>query len=162
MFIATLLTLLATADSAPLDFRCDTLEVDSKAGRSLCTGNVVVIRGPVVMCCDKFEAQAAEDWQWKSFNCRGNVQAQRLSERVWAERATFQLDDSIIILQGSPILERGRSLMTGTKVSIDLKTDQANVASPRGRVSKNVQTETPYPTITKLRDTCPLPPKPKF
>ena len=48
MFIAVLLAMLSSTDTSPLDFRCDTLRVDSKAGQSLCTGNVVVIRGPRV------------------------------------------------------------------------------------------------------------------
>ena len=72
MFIAVLLTMLSSTETGPLDFRCDTLRVDSKAGESLCIGNVVVIRGPVLMCCDRFKAHrprlAMEVFQlsWKS------------------------------------------------------------------------------------------------
>ena len=162
MFIAVLLAMLSSTDTSPLDFRCDTLRVDSKAGQSLCTGNVVVIRGPVLMCCDQFEAQADQDWQWKSFSCRGQVKAQRFSERVWSNEATFNLKDSVITLQGSPILQRGRSLMTGSEVSIDLKSDNALITSPRGRVSKDAETASPHPPIIKLVDVCPLPDKPEF
>ena len=32
MFIAVLLTMLSSTETGPLDFRCDTLRVDSKAG----------------------------------------------------------------------------------------------------------------------------------
>ena len=162
MFIAVLLTMLSSTETGPLDFRCDTLRVDSKAGQSLCTGNVVVIRGSVLMCCDQFEAHADQDWQWKSFSCRGNVKAQRFSERVWATEATFNLNDSVITLRGRPVLQRGRSLMTGTKVSIDLKSDNARITSPRGRVSKDAQTASPYPPVVKLVDKCPLPDTPEF
>ena len=52
--------------------------------------------------------------------------------------------------------------MTGTKVSIDLKSDNARITSPRGRVSKDAQTANPYPPVVKLVDKCPLPDTPEF
>lgn len=163
MFMVTvLIASMLTSEAPPVEFRCDALKVDSGPGQSSCKGNVVVVRGPVLMCCDRFEAQANKDWQWESFQCSGNVRAQRGNEFVWADHATFSFEESLITLNGGPLLRRGRSLMTGKRVTIDLKNDQAQVASPRGRITQENGAEQTSVTPPKLHPECPVPTRPTF
>lgn len=163
MLMATLIIVsIISAEQPAVEFRCDALKVDSEPGQSSCTGNVVVVRGPVLMCCDHFEAKADKDWQWESFTCSGNVRAQRFTESVWADRATFLFDKSLITLHGNPILRRGRSLMTGTRVQIDLKNDQAQVVSPRGKIAKDVDAPKPLNKTPRLVIECPISARPSF
>ena len=163
MLAVTLIIALLTAPEAPpVEFRCDSLKVDSGPGQSSCTGNVVVVRGPVLMCCDRFQAQADKNWQWESFKCSGNVRAQRFTESIWADSATFLFEKSLITLSGDPILRRGRSLMTGTSVQIDLTNDQAQIKSPRGRIAKDLDSPQLLDAPPKLTTECPIPAKPSF
>lgn len=162
LLTALLLTALITSEEPPVEFRCDSLRVDSGPGESSCNGNVVVVRGPVLMCCDRFEAKADTDWQWESFSCEGNVRAQRFNERVWASRASFQFEKSLITLIGEPVLQRGRSLMTGSEVKIDLKNDRAHVAAPRGRIARETDTLNSASDGPKLTTECPIPTRPNF
>ena len=161
LIIVSLLTAEST-EPPPVEFRCDSLKVDSGPGQSSCKGNVVVVRGPVLMCCDNFKAQADEDWKWETFTCSGNVRAQRFNEFVWSDRATFLFEQSLITLTGKPILRRGRSLMTGKLVKIDLQNDQAHVSSPRGRIMEEAQLDKSLVEPPRLSSKCPLPPKPSY
>ena len=160
--LTVLVASLLASEAPPVEFRCDSLKVDSAPGESSCEGNVVVVRGPVLMCCDTFQAQANKDWQWETFQCTGNVRARRGNEFVWAKTATFALEKSLITLSGSPMLRRGRSLMTGKRVTIDLKNDQAQVALPRGRITQDPQEDEQSLYAPTLRSECPLPTPPTF
>jgi len=161
--MATLLVAsILTSEVPPVEFRCDALKVDSGPGQCSCKGNVVVVRGPVLMCCDAFQAQANKDWQWETFQCSGNVRAQRGNEFVWADHATFSFGESLITLNGGPLLRRGRSLMTGQRVTIDLKNDQAQVTSPRGRITQETDADKRGVDAPELRSECPIPARPTF
>ena len=161
VFSAIIVMVLANAQP-PIDFRCDGLNVQSQSGTSTCKGNVVVSRGDVLMCCDFFEAKASTDWNWERFKCTGNVRVRRGNEFVWANKAEFNLESSVITIRGGPLLERGLSLMTGEEVRIDIKQDRAQISKPRGRISRQDPADTTAPTAPTLSKTCSIKERPDF
>ncbi|MCK5687900.1 hypothetical protein KAI87_01460 [Myxococcota bacterium] len=154
--------------SGPLDFRCDNMEIHSKPNRSTCVGNVIVQRGELLVCCDRFEGEADEKWGWQRFVCYDKVRAKRGDELMWAKRAEFVLSNGNLYLFGQPLVKRGMSVILGDKVVIDTQKDHAQVENPRARLyaadSKKGMTLKVQKTQpgAKLPAICPLPPRPKI
>ena len=151
------------APEAPLDFRCDRMQVFSKPNRTLCHDNVVVRRGDLLVCCAVFEGLADEDWGWEKFVCSENVRAQRTDETMWSDRAEFVLATHELLLTGRPLLKRGKSVLSGQRVIVDVKQDHARIEKPRGHfeASRPTATRTVAPALTgPLPALCPLPPTP--
>ncbi|MBI5509360.1 MAG: hypothetical protein HY903_11465 [Deltaproteobacteria bacterium] len=120
--------------AAPLDFRCDNMQVFSKPNRTVCQTNVVVRRADLLVCCATFEGFADDRWGWQRFVCTENVRAERGDETMWSDRAEFVLATNELLLTGRPRLKRGKSLLEGERVVVDVKTDHARIEKPRGRI----------------------------
>jgi lipopolysaccharide export system protein LptA len=145
----------------PLDFRCDNMQVFSKPNRTVCKANVVVRRGDLLVCCVTFEGFADDAWGWQRFVCSENVRARRADETIWSDKAEFVLETNELVLTGRPRLARGKSVLEGERVVVDVKTDHARIEKPRGRfASANAPTPTPVPPaiVGPLPAVCPLPP----
>lgn len=151
-------------DPVPLDFRCDGMQVNSKPNRSLCKGNVVVRRPDLLLCCNVFEGRAADDWQWDSFTCVDDVRAKRGDELMWADQADFVVATDDLTLTGRPLLHRGKSLLTGERIVINIKSDRARIEKPRGHLGRDSDLQLseiePVPEGTPLPAVCPIPPSP--
>ena len=142
---------------APLDFRCDNMQVFSKPNRTLCKANVVVRRGDLVVCCVTFD----DSWGWERFVCTEDVRAQRTNETMWSDRAEFVLQTNELLLTGRPRLKRGKSVLDGERVVVDVKTDHARIEKPRGRFESATTPAveaTPLVLEGPLPAVCPLPP----
>jgi lipopolysaccharide export system protein LptA len=135
--VITLLALLAapTTEEAPLEFRCDGMEVLRSPNRTICRGNVVARQADLLICCDQFEALADDQWQWTSLRCENGVRARRGDERMWSQRADIDLKGAKLTLTGKPWLERGSSLLQGSQIVVTLSGDHAVVNNPRGIVA---------------------------
>ena len=164
--LAALVALLSvpSQSESPLDFRCDGMEVLKAPNRTICRGNVVARQADLVICCDQCEAVADKAWQWTSLRCQKDVRAQRGDELMWSESAQIDLEASKIMLTGQPLIERGMSLLSGSKITVTLSGDHALVDNPRGSVatpSQNTAIKEPKPLFTgALPATCPIPKAP--
>ena len=156
--VITLLALLAapTTEETPLEFRCDGMEVLRSPNRTICRGNVVARQADLLICCDRFEALADDEWQWTSLRCENAVRAQRGDERMWSQRADIDLKGSKLTLTGKPWLERGSSLLQGSQIVVTLSGDHAVVNNPRGIVA-DPNGPTP-PSLQPLEASDELPP----
>ena len=168
IFVVTLATTsqspakLSELRHGPIEFRCDTMKVLSNPNRSICNKNVVVRRGDLLVCCKQFTGYADKDWGWTHFSCSGDTRAQRAGEIAWSDKATFDLASSNLVLTGTPLLKRGKSYLQGTKITLNVTSDRAQVQKPRGIM---VSTPEPAPaneptTESELPSQCPLPPRP--
>jgi lipopolysaccharide transport protein LptA len=150
-----------TGDDAPLEYRADAMQVLTKPNRMVLRGNVVVRRGPLMVCCETFEGLADEKWGWQQFVCTEKVVARRGDETMWANRAEFMLETSDLILTGEPLLERGKSYLEGNRIIVDTERDRARVEKPRGRIHSAREPigvrAPPPPPGKELPATCPLP-----
>jgi len=173
-FGITLLLALATPQAptsdlnnnreGPIEFTCDSMKITTNPNRSICQNNVVVRRGDLLVCCTHFTGNAQNDWSWDAFTCNGNVVAQRANELMWADNALFDLQSSDLVLTGKPLLQRANSHLTGTKITLNIQNDQADIVKPRG-VFYSTPTPNTSARITALKgpvpNKCPLPPRPQ-
>ncbi|MEE8408054.1 MAG: LptA/OstA family protein [Myxococcota bacterium] len=151
----------------PLDFRCNSMQIKTKPNRTVCRDDVVVRRGNLLVCCNVFEGYATNDWGWERFVCIDEVRAQRGDETMWADKAAFDVETSALVLTGRPRLHRGKSILEGKRIVIDVENDRARIEQPRGRLESiksnvlhGVSHSQELPLEGKLPDTCPLPPAP--
>ena len=165
LIMAQLFLALPGKESVPqnVEFRCDNMQVDTKTHVTLCTKNVVLRRGDVLLCCNKLEAHSDKEWNWQTFNCLENVRAKRKNELMWSNKASFHHLKNEIYLTGTPYLKRGSSLLNGKKIIIDLSKESAKVIKPRGTINaenaealkaENIETQT-----GPLPERCPIPPR---
>jgi len=148
----------------PIEFTCDSMKITTNPNRSICQNNVVVRRGDLLVCCTHFTGNAQSDWSWKAFTCKGNVIAQRANELMWADTALFDLQSSDLVLRGKPLLQRANSHLTGTKITLNIESDQADIVKPRGIVYSTPTSGTPVKRIAlkgPVPNKCPLPPRPQ-
>lgn len=146
------------APEGPLDFRCDRMNLESKPNKGVCTGNIVARRDTLLVCCDKFEANADDKWDWQQFVCVDRVRALRGDELMWSDRAHFNLETGALTLTGRPRLRRGPNLLRGDRIVIDTKSDRAQVIKPRGVLDPDSALETAVSMPSgELPSRCPLP-----
>jgi lipopolysaccharide export system protein LptA len=157
-----LLITIASGQPTPISFRCDSMEVTQNPARSQCLGNAIAQQQDILICCNAFMTKADQDWQWKSLHCVGDVRAQRGSELAWANEAIFEINTGKLILEGEPILQRGKSLMQGTQIIIEKELNKARIIKPRGIMHhlSQPQTVASAKPISVLPSVCPLPARP--
>ena len=154
---------IASGQPTPISFRCDSMEVTQNPARSQCQGNAIAKQEDILICCKTFVTKADQDWQWKSLHCVGDVRAQRGSELAWANEATFEISEGKLILEGDPVLQRGKSLMQGTQIIIEKELNKARIIKPRGIMHhfSPAKTSTAAKPISELPAACPLPTRPQ-
>jgi lipopolysaccharide export system protein LptA len=148
----------------PLEFTCKRMRIESEPTyRVICLDDVVVLRGDLLVCCERFEGFADAQQAWERFTCTNGVRAQRGDENMWSDKADFIVETSELTLSGKPRLHRGKSILEGTRIVVDVRNDRARVENPRGRlesIKSDVLHSKELPIDGKLPDRCPLPPIP--
>jgi len=158
---ATPATTRVKTRQGPIEFKCDSMQVLTNPNRGICRDNVIVRRGDLMVCCSQFVGAATPDWEWSSFTCEGDVIARRTNETMWSHKATFNLKTFELVLTGAPLLQRGKSYLQGTKITLNIHNDQAQINQPRGVMIKTRSPTVLTPITTgPLPKQCPLPPRP--
>ena len=150
-------------EEAPVEFVCDAMQLFSKPNRAVCTHNVVVRRGDILLCCDRFEGLLDERGVWQRLTCSDRVRAQRGDELMWADRAVFEVASARMTLTGDPRVHRGRSVLRGERIVVDTRNDRARIEQPRGRVEPAANAPAPIPPPAlegELPRRCPVPAAP--
>ncbi len=155
-------------EQGPLDFRCDNMQVLTKPNRTTCTGNVIVRRTDILVCCRRFEGIANDKWEWERLICHEDVRAKRGEELMWSDRAEFMPDTADLLLTGRPVLQRGQSLLEGETVVVNIEEDRARVTKPRGTIGPEELSGTKPPVAPPSKSpegplplTCPVGAPPK-
>lgn len=150
------------AGQGPLQFRCDKMQIFTKPNRTLCVGNVVFRRGPVLACCRTFEGTADENWDLQKATCTEDVRAQRGDETIWSERAEYTPASGDLLFTGRPVVQRGASIIEGERIVANVNEERARVEKPRGQLVSEPPAAVVVPLVTEtpttpLPVTCPLP-----
>lgn len=153
---------LPGGEQGPIDFRCDGMQIFSKPNRVECKGNVVVRRSDILLCCEVFEGFGDEKWQWEKFTCSGDVRGQRPDELLESDYGVFVLGTNDLVLTGRPRTQRGKSLLAGERIVVNIKTNQAQIEKPRGRIEQadtkiDASVLPPQVNESQLPATCPVP-----
>jgi hypothetical protein len=154
---------MASSPPENIDFRCDSMRVLSRPNRTVGRRHVVIRRADLLICCDQFETTADPLWRWQRMVCRNGVRAQRGDEVVWADHAELILDRNDLVLTGRPILRRGATWLTGSRVTLNLDESQARILRPRGHLPGEEQAYlsplVPIDLTAPLPATCPIAPR---
>ncbi len=96
--------------------------------------NNVVVRDPSLkMTADHMTVNLGEDQEVKSILAVGNVVLTQEDRQAWAQRASYDLDEGIIVLEGEPRVMRGRDLLAGDRITF-WRDDQRMVCEPHARL----------------------------
>jgi lipopolysaccharide export system protein LptA len=139
------------------------MQVLTKPNRTICIGNVVFRRGPTLVCCQRFEGFANDQWDLERGVCTEDVRARRGEELMWSDKADYTAASGELVLTGRPLLRRGQSLIEGERVIAHVREEQAKIDKPRGRVVSETEgaspRQAPPPKASEgpLPQACPLP-----
>ena len=147
------------AADLPIEFRCDSMQLQRLNHRYICRGNVIVRQGNLTLCCQQLEGLTDLEGRWQEVRCSRDVRLQRLNDLAWGERAVYRPDRRQATLTGAPILRRGESVLTGRQIVIHLDSDRVDIDGPAGHVHpETVSQSSPQSEQTApLPAVCPLP-----
>ena len=148
---------LEVADT-PIDFRCDGMQLDRANGRHTCQGNVIIRQDDVLLCCQELEGIADAEGRWLTATCRGDVRLRRADDLAWADEAVYRPERRQLVLQGTPLLRRGASVMLGERILVNLDSTQVHITAPRGHVQpESISLAGTAPAVrVPLPTACPL------
>lgn len=123
---------ITTNPKAPVEVAADSLSVDQETGTAIFEGNVVIGQGDLRIGASR--AQVVYDGangNIASFEASGGVTFATATEAAEAQNANYDLINGKLVLTGDVILTQGPSALSADRMTIDVKTGNAQM---EGRV----------------------------
>ncbi|MDE0850073.1 lipopolysaccharide transport periplasmic protein LptA [Yoonia sp.] len=123
---------ITTNPNAPVEVAADSLSVDQETGTAIFEGNVVIGQGDLRIGASR--AQVVYDGATgniASFEASGGVTFATATEAAEAQNANYDLINGKLVLTGDVILTQGPSALSADRMTIDVKTGNAQM---EGRV----------------------------
>ena len=123
---------ITTNPKAPVEVAADSLSVDQETGTAIFEGNVVIGQGDLRIGASR--AQVVYDGATgniASFEASGGVTFATATEAAEAQNANYDLINGKLVLTGDVILTQGPSALSADRMTIDVKTGNAQM---EGRV----------------------------
>lgn len=123
---------ITTNPNAPVEVAADSLSVDQETGTAIFEGNVVIGQGDLRIGASR--AQVVYDGangNIASFEASGGVTFTTATEAAEAQNANYDLINGKLVLTGDVILTQGPSALSADRMTIDVKTGNAQM---EGRV----------------------------
>lgn len=123
---------ITTNPNAPVEVAADSLSVDQETGTAIFEGNVVIGQGDLRIGASR--AQVVYDGATgniASFEASGGVTFTTATEAAEAQNANYDLINGKLVLTGDVILTQGPSALSADRMTIDVKTGNAQM---EGRV----------------------------
>lgn len=134
---------LKMSGNEPIQIESDRLEVHEKENKAIFSGNVSVVQGPTLL---KSGMLTVFYVQGTGSATTGSAAIDRLevNDKVYVksedqvatgDKGTFDMKTEILVLSGKQVvLSQGTNVLTGCKLTVDMKTGEANVEGCGGRV----------------------------
>lgn len=121
----------------PVHVTAERMEVDHASNLIRFTGNVVSVRGSMVIRSDVLDVfntgdEGGED-QVKKIVARGNVQFENETKRAEGDEAVYLAKDRTVVLTGRPRAWDGENVISGSRMTIYLDEDKSVVEGDAGR-----------------------------
>ena len=123
---------ITTNPKAPVEVAADSLSVDQETGTAIFEGNVVIGQGDLRIGASR--AQVVYDGATgniANFEASGGVTFATATEAAEAQNANYDLINGKLVLTGDVILTQGPSALSADRMTIDVKTGNAQM---EGRV----------------------------
>ena len=135
---------LKMSGNEPIQIESDRLEVREKENIAIFSGNVSVVQGPTLLKAGKLTVYYAKDAGGSAatgsaaidkLQVDGGVYVKSDNQVATGDNGTFDMKTEILVLSGKEVvLSEGTNVLKGCKLTVDMKTGQANVEGCGGRV----------------------------
>ena len=134
---------LKMSGNEPIQIESDRLEVFDNESKAIFSGNVNVVQGPTLLKAGKltvFYAQGTGSATSGSaaidrLEVDGTVYVKSEDQVATGDRGTFDMKTEVLVLSGKQVvLTQGPNVLTGCKLTVLMKTGEANVEGCGGRV----------------------------
>ncbi len=107
----------------PVEITADQLDVSQKAATAIFKGHVLVVQGGLKLSSDSLTVEyvAGDQSKIDRLIASGNVLLSTPAEAARAEAAIYSLTTSHLDMTGHVVLTQGSNVMSGEKLSVDLK-----------------------------------------
>ena len=128
----------------PIQIESDRLEVREKENLAIFTGNVSVVQGPTLLKAGKLTVFYAKEGGGSATTGTSSIDRLEVDGKVYVksdnqvatgDSGSFDMKTEILVLLGKEVvLTEGENIVVGCKLTVDMKTSQANVEGCGGRV----------------------------
>ena len=136
---------LKMSGDQPIQIESDRLEVREKENLAIFSGNVTVVQGPTLLKAGKLTVYYAKDAGGSAatgsaaidrLQVDGTVYVKSDNQIATGDSGTFDMKTEQLVLSGKEVvLTEGANILTGCKLTVDMKTGEAHVdACGGGRV----------------------------
>lgn len=114
------------------EIQSDRLVVDHDKKSAEFSGHVRVVYQNLRITCDKLDVGYTEQGGVKSLRAAGRVTVQKDGARAEAKTAHLDTGENLLILEGDPLLIRGKNRLTGSRIVVHLGLLRIDVEEARG------------------------------
>jgi lipopolysaccharide export system protein LptA len=135
---------LKMSGNEPIQIESDRLEVREKESIAIFSGNVSVVQGPTLLKAGKLTVYYAKDGGGSAATGSAAIDRLQVDGKVYVksdnqvatgDSGTFDMKTEILVLSGKEVvLSEGTNVLVGCKLTVDMKTGEANVEGCGGRV----------------------------
>ena len=135
---------LKMSGNEPIQIESDRLEVRENENIAIFSGNVSVVQGPTLLKAGKLTVYDAKDGGGSAATGSAAIDRLQVDGKVYVksdnqiatgDKGTFDMKSEILVLSGKEVvLSEGTNVLVGCKLTVDMKTGQANVEGCGGRV----------------------------
>ena len=121
----------------PINVASDSFEGDMQTKVGTYIGNVIVTQATCKLRADKIVAEATSGNDLNKLTAVGNVVFNSTSGTALGDNGVYDLGSKMLTLTGKVVLTKGKDVMRGTRLVVDMNTDIAHLTAkgmPGGRV----------------------------
>ncbi len=124
----------------PMNVSSDNFEGDMETKVGTYSGNVIVVQATCKLRADKVIAEAVSSNDLNRLTATGNVVFNSSSGTAVGDNGVYDLGPKLLTLTGKVVLTKGKDVMRGTRLVVDVNTGIAHLTArgmPGGRVQSS-------------------------
>ncbi|MFC3060932.1 lipopolysaccharide transport periplasmic protein LptA [Paenirhodobacter populi] len=130
-----------SSPDAPVTVTSDELSVDQGTGIAIFTGNVIVVQEGLRLNADKVTVDYVQGdrTQISTMTADGNVVMVSPTEAAQGNHAVYDVPGGTVVMTGDVLLTQGPNIMSGPKLTVDLRSGTGRMEGGGGRVRTVLQ-----------------------
>lgn len=140
---------LKLSGDQPIQIESDRLDVNEQQAKAVFAGNVSVVQGQTMMKAGKMTVFYVKQSDGKAPTTSSNIERLEVDGKVYlksetqvatGDRGTFDMKTEVLTLSGDKVvLSEGENVLTGCKLTVQMKTGEAKFEACGGRVKTLLQ-----------------------
>ena len=129
-------------NNAPIDISSDSFQADLNAKSGTYSGNVVVVQGPTKLRANQVRVLTV-DGKADKITASGNVVVDDpASGTATGDNGVYSVGPRSVVMTGNVVLKKGKDVMRGCQLTVNLNTGQAVLGSCGGQAKGQTQGKT--------------------